>query len=96
MSSSTISLLLFIGFVLFLIAGIIYAIRSKNTQCSGSYASMVAFHDMQTNEKQSALEVIIEKQAQNKWEEEESGEDYFTKKNYTPEPMGNKLKTDNS
>jgi len=51
---------------------------------------------MQTNEKQSAREVIIEKQAQNKWEEEESGEDYFTKKNYTPEPMGNKLKTDNS
>jgi hypothetical protein len=96
MSDSTISLLLFIGIVLFLIAGIMYAIRSKNTQRSGSYASMVAFHDMQTNEKQSALEVIIEKHAQKKWKEEESGDEYFTKMNHTPEPMGNKLKTDNS
>lgn len=74
MSYSTIGLLIFIAVVVFLIAGIIYAIRSKNTQCSGSFASMVALHDMQTNEKQSAIEIIIEKQAQKKWEEDESGQ----------------------
>jgi predicted Holliday junction resolvase-like endonuclease len=74
MSNSTIALLLFIGVIVFLLAGIIYAIRSKNTQCSGSFASMAAFHDMQTGEKQKAIETIIEKQAEKKWEEEESGE----------------------
>jgi hypothetical protein len=74
MSHSTLALFIYIAVVVFLIAGIIYAMRSKNTQCSGSFASMVVLHDMQTNEKQSAIEVIIEKQAQKKWEAEESGQ----------------------
>jgi predicted Holliday junction resolvase-like endonuclease len=74
MSDSTIALLLFIGIIVFLLAGIVYAIRQKNTQCSGSFASMAVFHDMQSKEKQSAVEIIIEKQAQKKWEDEESGE----------------------
>ncbi len=43
-------------------------------QRSGSFASMAAFHDMQTGEKQKAMEVVIEQQAEKKWEEEESGE----------------------
>jgi hypothetical protein len=73
MSNSTIALLLFIGIVVFLLAGIIYAISSKNTQRSGSFASMAAFHDMQTGEKQKAMETVIEQQAEKKWEEEESG-----------------------
>ena len=73
MSNSTIALLLFIGIIVFLIAGIIYAIRQKNIQCSGSFASMVVFHDMQSKEKQSAVEIIIEKQAQKKWEDDENG-----------------------
>jgi predicted Holliday junction resolvase-like endonuclease len=74
MSNSTIALLLFIGVIVFLLAGIIYAIRSKNTQCSGSFASMAAFHDMQSSEKQKAIETVIEMQAAKKWEEQESGE----------------------
>ena len=73
MSNSAIILLIFIGVIIFLIAGIIYAIRSKNTQHSGSFASMAAFHDMQTAEKQKAVETVIEQQAGKKWEEEESG-----------------------
>jgi uncharacterized membrane-anchored protein YitT (DUF2179 family) len=73
MSNSTIALFLFIGIIVFLIAGIIYAIRQKNIQCSGSFASMVVFHDMQSKEKQSAVEIIIEKQAQKKWEDDENG-----------------------
>jgi uncharacterized membrane-anchored protein YitT (DUF2179 family) len=75
MSVSTIALIIFIGIVLFLIAGIIFAIRSNNTTHSGSFASMVVFHDMQPKDKQSAIEIIIEKQAQKKWEEEKSGEE---------------------
>jgi hypothetical protein len=34
---------------------------------------MVVFHDMQSKEKQSAVEIIIEKQAQKKWEDDENG-----------------------
>jgi predicted Holliday junction resolvase-like endonuclease len=75
MANSTIALLIFIGVIVFLLAGIIYAIRSKNTQCSGSFASMAAFHDMQTAEKQNAMETVIEMQADKKWEEQESGEE---------------------
>ncbi len=75
MSNSTIALLLFIGVIVFLLAGIIYAIREKNIQRSGSFASMAAFHDMQSKEKQNAIETVIEMQAEKKWEEEESGKE---------------------
>jgi len=34
---------------------------------------MAAFHDMQSAEKQRAMETVIEQQADKKWEEEESG-----------------------
>ena len=74
MSNSTIGLLLFIGVIVLLLAGIIYAIREKNVQRSGSFASMAAFHDMQSKEKQNAIETVIEMQAEKKWEEQESGE----------------------
>jgi hypothetical protein len=74
MSNSTIQLLIIIGIIVFLVGGIIYAIRSKNTQRSGSFASMAAFHDMQSREKQNAIETVIEQQAEKKWAEEESGE----------------------
>jgi hypothetical protein len=74
MSNSTIALLLFIGIIIFLLAGIIYAIRQKNITHSGSFASMAAFHDMQAKDKQNAMESVIEQQAQKKWEEQESGE----------------------
>jgi hypothetical protein len=35
---------------------------------------MAAFMEMQTLEKQKAVETIIEQKADKKWEEEESGE----------------------
>jgi hypothetical protein len=75
MSNSTIALFIYIAVVVFLIAGIIYAMRSKNTQCSGSFASMAALHDMGGKDEQNAIETIIEKQAEKKWEDEESGEE---------------------
>jgi predicted Holliday junction resolvase-like endonuclease len=74
MTDSTIALLIFIGVIVFLLAGIIYAIREKNIHRSGSFASMAAFHDMQSKEKQNAMETVIEMQAEKKWEEQESGE----------------------
>jgi len=74
MSNSTIALLLFIGVIIFLLAGIIYAIRQKNIYTSGSFASLAAFHDMQGRDKQNAIETVIEQQAEKKWKEEESGE----------------------
>ena len=78
MSDSTIALLLFIGVIVFLMAGIIDAIANKdknNLQHSGSFASMAAFHDFQGKDKQNAMETIIEQQAEKKWEEQESGEE---------------------
>jgi hypothetical protein len=84
MSNEFIGLLIFIGIILFLIAGIIYAINSKNTKGSGSYASMAAFHDMQTGEKQRAIEYVIENHAEKKWKEEENGENSKDDKNVDP------------
>jgi hypothetical protein len=74
LSVSTIALLLQTGIILFLVAGIIFALKQKNTTRSGSFASMVALHDMQPKDKQSGIEITIEKQSQKKWEAEESGE----------------------
>lgn len=65
---------MFIGVIILLLGGIIYAIREKNIHRSGSFASMAAFHDMQSGEKQKAIETVIEMQAEKKWEEQESGE----------------------
>ena len=77
MAVSTIALLLFIGVIALLLAGIIAAIVSnddKRLQRSGSFASLAAFHDFQGKDKQNAIEIIIEKQSEKKWEAEESGE----------------------
>jgi hypothetical protein len=77
MSASTIVLLFSITVIAVLLAGIIYAIVNKDEkrlQRSGSFASLAAFHDMQGRDKQNAIETIIEKKAEIKWEEEESGE----------------------
>ena len=75
MSAETLVLVIFIVLIGLLLFGIVYAIRSKNTTHSGSFASMAAFHDFQAKDKQNAMETVIEKQAQKKWEEDESGED---------------------
>jgi hypothetical protein len=78
MSNYTIALLLFSAVVILLLAGIIAAAAGKDKkalQRSGSFASMAAFHDFQGKDKQNAIETIIEKQAEKKWEDEESGEE---------------------
>jgi hypothetical protein len=74
MSNSLIILLIFVGLIISLIFGIIYAVTHRNTQCSGSFASMVVFHDLQTKEKQKAMEIIMEQKVDKKWEEQEKGE----------------------
>ncbi len=74
MSHSTLAFILFIAIIVLLLSGIIYAIRDKKSvKRSGSFASMAAFHDMQAKDKQNAIETVIEKQAEKKWEEEENG-----------------------
>ena len=64
---------MFILIILVLLAGIVMAIRSKNTERSGSYASMAAMHDFQTKEKQKAMETVMEQKADRKMNEQESG-----------------------
>jgi hypothetical protein len=76
MSNTTISIVIFIAVIILILAGIIAAITSKDKkrlQRSGSFASMTAFHDMQSKDKQKAMETIIEQKAEKKWEEQESG-----------------------
>jgi hypothetical protein len=76
MDNSLLALLVFLGIVVALLAGIIIAMRSKNTTHSGSFASMVAMHDMMPKDKQKAVEIVMEQKEQKKWKEEESGDDY--------------------
>jgi hypothetical protein len=64
---------MFVGIIILLLSGIIYAVAHKNTQCSGGFASMAAFHDMQARDKQNAMETIIEIQSEKKWKEDENG-----------------------
>jgi DNA-binding cell septation regulator SpoVG len=80
MSDSTLALLIFIAIIIAMIFGIWIAIvDKKRTKRSGSFASMAVFHDMQSKEKQNVIEAVIEKQAEKKWEEQESGDDYTEK-----------------
>jgi hypothetical protein len=77
-SNSTLALLVVLGIIVSLLTVIIYTIAhkdKKDLQRSGSFASMAAFHDMQGRDKQNAIEVVIEKQAQKKWAAEESGQE---------------------
>jgi predicted Holliday junction resolvase-like endonuclease len=73
MLNSTVALIIFIVIVVFLLAGIIYAITAKNTTHSGSFASMAAMQDFQPKDKQRAMEVVIQ-QKEKKQKEDESGE----------------------
>ncbi len=75
MAASTLMVLIIVGIILALLAGIVYAITSKSgTKHSGSYASMVAFHDMQPKDKQIAIEIVMEQKEEKKLKEQESGE----------------------
>jgi hypothetical protein len=79
MSNSTIGLLIVVGIIVLLLAGIVSIFVSKDKKKlrrSGSYASMVAFHDMQPKDKQKAIEIVMEQKEQMKWKEEKSGKDF--------------------
>jgi hypothetical protein len=41
----------------------------------GNFASLTAYHDFQPKNKQNAIEIVVEKKAGKKMEEQESGED---------------------
>jgi len=84
MSNSTIALLVVLGIIVSLLTVIIYTIAhkdKKDLQRSGSFASMAAFHDMQGRDKQNAIEIVVEKQAQKKWAAEESGQENKSNEN---------------
>jgi hypothetical protein len=77
MPSSTIALIFFIAVVAVMILGILSIFISKDKrslQRSGSFASLAAFHDFQGKDKQNAIETVIEKQSEKKWEDDERGE----------------------
>jgi hypothetical protein len=71
MSNSFLAFLVFIGVVVVLISGIVTAVMDKSrAKRSTGFGAMTAFHDMQSKEKQNAMETIIEKTAEKKWEEQ--------------------------
>ena len=41
----------------------------------GNFASLTAFHDFQPKDKQAGIEIVIEKKAGKKLEEQKSGDD---------------------
>jgi hypothetical protein len=41
----------------------------------GNFASLTVYHDFQPKDKQNAIEIVMEKKAGKKMEEQESGED---------------------
>ena len=71
MSNSLLAFLVFIGVVAVMISGIVTAIMDKTrTQRSTGFGPMTAFHDMESKEKQNAMETIIEKQTEKNWKEQ--------------------------
>jgi hypothetical protein len=55
---------------------LIYATRKRWISWRGGHgiATLTAFHDFQTKDKQEAIEYVMEKKAVKKMEEQESGE----------------------
>jgi hypothetical protein len=56
-----------------LVYGIIAMVINRHT--IGNFASLTAYHDFQTKDKQEAVEVVMEKKAGNKFEDREDGKD---------------------
>jgi hypothetical protein len=68
-----ISVLILVGVGLLLVAGVIVIVmRPKGW---GNFASLTVYHDFQPKDKQEAIEIVMEKKAGKKMEEQESGED---------------------
>ena len=68
-----ISILILVGVGLLLMAGVIViVIKPKGW---GNFASLTVYHDFQPKDKQEAIEIVMEKKAGKKMEEQGSGED---------------------
>ncbi len=63
--------------ILIVIAFLIYATKQGWIMWRGGrgIATLTAFHDFQPKDKQAAIEIVIEKQAGKKMEEQKSGEE---------------------
>jgi len=68
-----ISILILVGVGLILTVGVVViVIRPKGR---GNFASLTVYHDFQPKDKQEAIEIVMEKKAGKKMEEQGSGED---------------------
>ncbi len=73
MTQDLISILILVGVGLLLTVGVIVIVmRPKGW---GNFASLTVYHDFQPKDKQEAIEIVIEKKAGKKMEEQESGKD---------------------
>ena len=73
MNQELFALMLLIGIALLMGGGIVALVVKKKRW--GNFASLTAFHDFQPKDKQAGIEMVIEKKASKKMEEQESGED---------------------
>ncbi|MEX0737489.1 MAG: hypothetical protein WD182_08615 [Bacteroidota bacterium] len=60
-----------LGVIILLLAGIVSMIREPKKGAGA--ASLTAFHDLQPQDKQKAMEMVMELKAGKKMEEQESG-----------------------
>ena len=73
MSPDTVTILMLVSVALLLFGGIvILVLRRKGI---GNFASLTAYHDFQTKDKQEAVEIVMEKRAGKKMRSEGSGRD---------------------
>ena len=72
------ALIVVLGVIALLLAGIVSMIREPKKGAGA--ASLTAFHDLQPQDKQKAMEMVIELKAVKKMEEQETGEKKQAKK----------------
>ena len=72
------ALVVVLGVIALLLAGIVSMIREPKKGAGA--ASFTAFHDLQPQDKQKAMEMVIELKAGKKMEEQETGEKKQAKK----------------
>ena len=72
------ALIVVLGVIALLLAGIVSMIREPKKGAGA--ASFTAFHDLQPQDKQKAMEMVIELKSGKKMEEQETGEKKQAKK----------------
>jgi hypothetical protein len=72
MNSDTLTILALSALAFLLIWGIITMVINRRT--IGNFASLTAYHDFQTKDKQEAVEIVMEKKARKKMEDQENGD----------------------